>query len=156
VSNWIHAYKPAASRRTHLLLASLLWSTVGTVLLFFGVWWMFHGHSRSAPWLVVAAVGLGVAKARFVLTRTARRIINRILVRGDGRCVGGFLSIRTWLVVVVMASAGRWLRSGPIPHLIVGFIYAAVGTALLLASRPIWQAWHGERFGSGAPPPNTH
>jgi hypothetical protein len=155
VSNWIHAYKPAASRRTHLLLASLLWSAVGTVLLFFGVWWMFRGHSRYAPWLVVAAVVIGVVKARFVLARTAGRIINRILIRGDGRCVGGFLSIRTWLVVAVMASAGRWLRSGPIPHLIVGFIYAAVGTALLLASRLIWRAWHRERFGSGVLPPDT-
>jgi hypothetical protein len=155
VSNWIHAYKPAASRRTHLLLASLLWSVVGTLLLFFGVWWMFRGHSRYAPGLVVVAVGLGVVKARFVLIRAAGRIINRIRIRGDGRCVGGFLSIRTWLLVVVMASAGRWLRSGPIPHLVVGFVYAAVGTALLLASRPIWRAWHHEHFGSGAPPPGV-
>jgi hypothetical protein len=142
VSNWIQAYKPAASRRTHLLLASLLWSAVGTLLLVFGVWWVVHGHSRYAPGLVVVAVGIGVVKARFVLARTARRMIDRILARGDGRCIGGFLSIRTWLVVVVMASAGRWLRSGPIPHLIVGFIYAAVGTALLLASRHLWRAWH--------------
>jgi xanthine/uracil permease len=147
VSNWIHAYKPAASRRTHLLLASLLWSGVGTLLLFFGVWWMFRGHNRSAPWLTVAALGVGVVKARFVLARAAGRIINRILTRDDGRCVGGFLSIRTWLLVVVMASAGRWLRSGPIPHVVVGFVYAAVGTALLLASRPIWRAWHREQVG---------
>ena len=91
--------------------------------------------------LLGLAIVAGALKAHFVLKRTAGRMIERIRVRGDGRCLGGFVSLPTWGFVILMMGLGYLLRHGLLPHTVVGVIYVAVGAALLLASRRIWSAW---------------
>jgi hypothetical protein len=144
---WLEAHKPAASRRAHLLLAALMWSVVGAALLAFGVRWML-GSDAPRAWAllgVAVAIAVGLAKGRLLLERAAGRIIERIRVRGDGYCIGGFLSLWTWGLVAVMVAAGRLLRGGLVPEVVVGFLYTAVGTALVLACRRFWQAWYAAR-----------
>jgi hypothetical protein len=142
-------YKPAASAQTHLLLAAALWSVVGGVLLIVGGRWaLARPGPRLAPVLVAAAALAGVLKARFVLKRAAERIVCRIQERGDGRCIGGFVSLRSWLLVMGMMGTGYLLRHGLLPHSVVGLIYVAIGTALLLASAVIWRAWGLGRIGT--------
>ena len=136
---WKAKYKPAAPAKTHLLLAALAWTTVGTVLFFLGIYWV-HSAGSDTSYLVMAAA-LGYAKSRYVLDKTARRAVERIVERGDGKCLGSFFSYKSWLMVIAMAGAGRILRSGVISRLLLGFIYVAVGTALVLSSRIFWQAY---------------
>lgn len=139
--NWLDLHKPAASARLHLLLAATMWTVVGALLLVFGARWLLTTPARWAWGLLAIAMVIGLLKARFVLDRAAQRTIERIRTRGDGTCIGGFLSLRTWAIVALMAGAGRFLRSGLLPLSVGGFIYAAVGTALLLATRLLWRAW---------------
>ncbi len=140
--NRLEAYKPAAAARTHLLLAAAMWSVVGTLLLLFGVRWTLAGQIPLAWLLLASAVAAGLLKARFVLRRTAVRMIERIRTRGDGRCLGGFLSIRSWAFVALMAGTGRLLRGELLPRAIVGLVYVAVGSALIFASCGLWRAWY--------------
>ncbi len=96
------------------------------------------------PWrgaLVAAALIVGIAKAVIVFQRVAQRIVTRIEMRGDGHCLGGFFSWRTWLLVAVMIVSGRLLRASPLPREIVGLILIAIGCALVLGTRHLWQAW---------------
>lgn len=139
----LEAFKPAAPARVHLLLAAMLWSVVGALLAFFGGRWLLTSSAPYGGLLLLPAVVIGLLKARFVLDRTAGRIVNRIQARGDGRCLGGFLSLPTWGFVVLMSASGYVLRHSPVPRLTVGFIYVAVGVALLVASRRIWRATGG-------------
>ncbi len=136
--NWAETHKPAASARTHLVAAASLWTVVGCGLLVVGLHWLTPTAGLGAALLVVAAVGAGALKGRFVMRRAADRIAGRIRARGDGRCLGGFLSLRTWGFVAVMMLAGRFLRHSPAPRLIIGFIYTAVGVALLLGAGRLW------------------
>jgi hypothetical protein len=147
MSNPLEEYKPAASARTHLLLAALLWTVVGGMLLLFGMRWSIRAAIPYVWLLLALAIAAGVFKALFVLECTARRTIDRIRERGDGRCIGGFLSIRTWLFVGLMMLVGYLLRHSALPRAIVGLIYTAVGTALLVAARRLWGAWY-ERAGT--------
>lgn len=144
---WLDAHKPAGSARVHLLLAAMMWTLVGIALLVFGVSQVRTGHLASDALLLVLAAAAGWAKGRFVLDRAARRVIERIRTRGDGRCIGGFLSLRTWALVALMVVAGRTLRHSFVPAVIVGLAYAAVGTALLVATRRLWQAAYRSRTG---------
>lgn len=141
LENRLHAFKPAAAARTHLLLAASLWTAVGGALLFFGARWLL-AERTPLTWalLLVALVG-GLLKARFILRRSAQRIIARIRARGDGRCLGGFISWKSWLLVFVMMTMGRLLRGGYLPRMTVGFIYCLIGVALLFASLSVWHAW---------------
>jgi hypothetical protein len=142
VSKLLESFKPAAPARAHLLLAALMWTIVGSLLAFFGARWTMKGHAGFGPVVLAIAVVAAFLKSRYVLDKAAGRMIERIRARGDGRCIGGFLSLRTWVLVVIMAGSGRLLRGSPLPRTIIGFIYAAVGLALLLSARRLWQAWH--------------
>jgi hypothetical protein len=136
----VQRLKPAASVTTQLLLAAALWSTVGGVLLSLGLRWsIVHLAPMAAAGLALSAVMIGIAKERWVLVPVARRIAARIRARGDGRCLGGALSWQSWAVVVAMMAGGRLLRSVA-PAELVGPLYVAVGSALVLASRHLWVA----------------
>ena len=138
----LERWKPRASGRTQLLLSGGLWSIVGTLLLFFGARWTLEAFGSRVSVLAVAlGVGAGLLKGRFVLDKAAGRIADRIAARGDGHCVGGFLSWRTWLLVALMSGAGRLLRGGLLPHAVVGPLYTAIGAGLLFSSRTAWKRW---------------
>jgi hypothetical protein len=145
---WVERYKPAAAVRAHLLLAGLMWTVVGAALVAFGGRWLWQLPTPAAPWLAALAVVIGTFKARFVLDRAARTIVDRIQERGDGRCLGGFLSVRSWALVAAMAAGGRFLRGSHVARGLMGVLYVAVGTALLLSSRVAWRAWRHSRRAS--------
>jgi hypothetical protein len=140
LTDWVEDHKPAAAMTTHLMLAWIMWVTVGSAMLVFGARWVWAASPALAPWVASAAVVVGAAKSRLVLDPAARRVIERIRVRGDGRCLGGFLSLRTWGLVALMIIGGRVLR-GTLAGGIVGPLYIAVGCALCLSARLTWRAW---------------
>lgn len=147
MANWLHSLKPAAPVRVHLLLAALMWTLVGGSLLFFGIRWAMKGPMTHPVWLIAPTVAVGLLKSRFMLDRSANRIAERIKKRGDGRCIGGFLSWGTWGFVLLMMIGGRLLRTGLLPHFEVGLVYTAIGSGLLLSARVFWLAcyWHPGR-----------
>ncbi len=123
-----------------MLLAAIMWSTVGSVLLAVGTWWTRTDGPLMLVGLLAIAIGIGLVKARLVLRRSAQRISTRIHNRGDGRCLGGFISWQTWLMVLAMMLLGRLLRGGWVPRSVVAFIYQSVGAGLLAASIHLWQS----------------
>lgn len=138
---WLELHKPRATARTQLLLAELMWTGVGTMLLSLGLIWIvrrYHGPgwAYAAPF-----VFLGLLKGRFILDRVGRRTIARIRTRGDSHCVGGFFSPTSWLLIVGMMVLGQVLRASPLPRADIGFLYVLVGTGLLLSSRLFWGEW---------------
>ena len=144
---WLELHKPRAVARTQLLLAEVMWTGVGTMLLSLGLIWIvrrYHGMgwAYAAPFLL-----LGLLKGRFILDRVGRRTIARIHTRGDSHCVGGFFSPTSWLLIVGMMVLGQVLRTSPLPRAVVGFLYVLVGTGLLLSSRMFWREWLSLRPG---------
>lgn len=138
---------PAASRRTHLLAACLLWSTTGLLLAGFGVSLIAGADSVLAVLILLIAGLAGLLKARFFLRRAAGRIADRIELRGDDRCLGGFLSWKTWLFALTMSLLGRILRASSLPQLLRSGLLTSVGIALILGSMVLWSRWFGMRNG---------
>ena len=150
---WVQTFKPSAPARWHLFMAAAMWSIVGTALLLAGEWWLCQLRYPTVCLLSGIGLVVGILKAHFALEKAALRTIKRIETRGDGRCLGGFLSIRSWGFVILMMCLGRALRASTTPRTILGFLYVAVGLALLIASRRLWSAWRRHRrIGQGTPP----
>jgi hypothetical protein len=145
MTSWLDAHKPIASSRLQLWLAGAMWSTVGTGLLLVGTWWLTNSAGYQGLIMAAAAISLGYIKSRLVLDRTANRVASRIQIRGEGHCLGGFLSPKSWAVVAVMMVLGRLLRTMPLPRSLLGLVYAAVGTGLLVSSLRIWRIWKENR-----------
>ena len=131
-------YKPGVSIRTHLFLAALIWSVVGFFLLANG---FVLVSLQDHLWYAFAGLILGTIKTFFVLDRVARKNIKRIKEFEDKVCIGSVYSWKTWVLVAGMIGLGRFLRTTVLPGEVVGLIYTAVGWALMLASRIIWQTW---------------
>lgn len=138
--DFFRRFKPAASKKALLLSAAVIWSGVGTMLLL-RAWNMLSRN--SSLWLVVA-LAVGTGKSLLILDRAARKNIDRIVVRDDGTCLGGVYSWRMWGIVALMIIAGQFLRASSLSPLLLGFLYAAVGWALLFSSRLVWLQWFGK------------
>jgi len=133
-------FKPGVPTRTHLLLSAVLWTTIGLLLLAKGAFRL----TQVADWQPLVAGGAilaGSLKAYFILDKSARRGINRILAFKDGTCLGAVYSVKTWILVLCMMGMGVILRSSSIPLVYLSFLYLTIGWALLLSSRLAWSAW---------------
>ena len=140
MSSWLETYKPVASSRLQLLLGGLMWSLVGVGLICVGTYWILSTSSHIMGLLAISLC-IGLAKSLLILDRVASRIVKRIALRGEGRCMVSFYSLRVWAIVIIMMLMGRILRGTGISYSLLGLIYAAVGTSLLMSSRSIWLAW---------------
>jgi len=67
-------------------------------------------------------------------TEFEKRLVARIIERGEGRCLGGFVSWKTWLLILGMMAMGWALRRSGAPFWVIGVLYAGIGTALVTAS----------------------
>lgn len=135
---WLAFLKPEVSRRSQMLVAAILWSSVGTLLMYRGVQiLMVRGQF---VWFAVALV-LGLIKARFILDRSATNIAERIGRLKERSCLGAMYSWKTWRWVVLMIIVGLLLRIPLLPILVLGVIYTSIGEALFFSSRILWHHW---------------
>jgi hypothetical protein len=130
-------YKPGASIRTHLLVAASIWTAAGLGLFLRG-WLGFPEGNRFL--FVLGGMAIGTIKALLVLDGAARKNIQRILACRDRHCIGGVYSFRMWGMVLLMIIGGRLLRVFA-PESFTWVLYLAIGWALVLSSRLVWQRW---------------
>lgn len=137
----ISLISPAASERTQLVSAALMWLIGASILLVRGVGYLQDRYWHA--WALAIGLALGVFKSRVLLDRVARKAVIRIRERGRAHLFG-FFSLRSWGLVALMMGGGMLLRRLVVhPDVvgagIMGAIYIGVGTALVLADRVFWR-----------------
>ena len=140
---------PRAGVRVQMFSAALLWLVGTSFLLVRGVLFIeapgpgFHFGYWIVP-IAIAAIVIGVIKARYILIRYADKAAARIQVRGHA-CYFGFFAPMSWLFVCVMMGGGMLLRHSVLVNFVWGRVflstlYIAVGTGLAIADRIFWIA----------------
>lgn len=134
--DWLSKLKPGVTAKTHLILASMLWTTIGLVLLSRGIVYL-----KADNLLPVTALGiiLGSVKSRYLLDRSAIKGVERIKRFGDHTCVGAVYSWQTWLLVLAMMLFGFMLRKSSLPPFLIGVACTAIGWSLFYSSRHGWK-----------------
>lgn len=140
---------PRAGIRSQLTAAAVLWGVGTGILLIRGVFYMFAQEELDrwgygVAFIGLAAIAIGVVKARLVLIRYAQKAVHRIRHRGHA-CFFGFFAPSSWLFILVMMGGGMLLRRTPLVDFwqgrtFLGILYVAVGTALLIADIVFWRA----------------
>jgi hypothetical protein len=133
--------KPGVPRRIHLLLAAILWSLIGIMLIFRGISWL---TSVARLWIIIPALIAGTMKSLFILDHSARKGVHRILEMADGTCLGAVYSARTWVLILFMIASGMALRHSSLPRELLGGLYVAIGWALFFSSRHAWKHISGQ------------
>jgi hypothetical protein len=137
------------SRKTQLALAAGMWTAVGIGLPAMGLVWCIHtwgllGLAYAAPFLAVSLL-----KSK-ILDRVSIGTVGHIRQRDPNGFILGFLPLKSWILIGGMMGTGILLRStlfrepGGWPRGYLGFLYVAVGVALLLSSRKLWDAWRAQ------------
>ncbi len=130
--------KPGVNRSKHLLVAAILWSCVGIMLMVRG--WFFFGETPEY-WMILLAVVVGSAKSHLILDKSFKSNMQRILKMKDGTCLGAVYSWKLWALVIVMVLSGYILRTVNPSGILVGTLYFAIGWGLFLSSRHGWLGW---------------
>lgn len=145
---WVDRLTPRAGVRVQLFSAALVWLIGAGVLLVRGV--IFLSQSHWAVWIVALALAIGLVKGHVILYRYAEKGTAHVRARGKA-CYFGFLSVRSWIFVIVMMGGGIELRRLATTFPQVGWIvpalavlYIAVGIGLLYADRVYWAAALGK------------
>jgi uncharacterized protein YacL len=111
-----------------------LWFAVGAMLLTKGVRFLSEGPKITAVFLAIAALVIGLFKARFVLAKAASKMIARLDSFSDTIPLKQLFTVRYCLILGLMAALGITLRILHLRPTIHGFIDLAIGSALLSSS----------------------
>lgn len=133
-TQWINQLNPAVPKHWLLLVAGLMWSGVGILLITLALTWMAKGFSIVAVLLGLLGIVISVIANRFMFTRLALKNINRILASNDKACLFSFQAWTGYVIIAVMMTLGITLRNSAIPKVYLAAVYIAIGGALLLAS----------------------
>jgi len=133
-------FKPGAKKQTILLLSAVLWTVIGAMLFFKGIYRLLQLRDMQL-YILSGGIAVGILKSYFILDKTARRGIDRILSFADGTCLGAVYSVKTWLLVLCMMAGGIILRNSTLPISVLSFLYITIGCALGLSSRLAWLSW---------------
>jgi len=132
--NWIRQINPVVPKHWLLLVAGLMWTGVGILLISLAVTWLLMTPSLASLLIGVLGVGIGIIANRFQFTHLAVKNIKRILSLKDKASVFSFQAWTGYLIIAVMMTTGILLRNSSIPKLYLAVVYLAIGSALFLAS----------------------
>jgi len=128
-----HRLKPGVSRQWLHLMAALVWTFAGGMLLWKGV--VYSGGTTGLVWKVPLGLVGGVVFYLLVFRGLSAKHSRRIVEMEPKRpCVFSFFSWRSYLMMVLMVSMGITLkRVGLIPPAFLPLVYFTMGIPLLLS-----------------------
>jgi hypothetical protein len=127
---------PSAPRKILVLLAGLVWTAVGLMLVLMAAGWFANSDGNRLLWLLAGIVG-GFIVYRFGFGKLADENLVRIYAQAptkDKVCVFAFQNTRSYFIVPIMILMGYTMRHLPIQKIYLIPIYITIGLGLILAS----------------------
>jgi hypothetical protein len=129
----IKKFNPVVDKKVLILMAGLMWCGVGVMLMRYALSWLIVCTIRER----VLFYSLGFLAAmpihHFGFLKIADKNINRILPLNEKKSPFSFMTIRSYLIVLVMVSMGIALRHSAIPKKYLSLLYNGIGLALFLS-----------------------
>jgi hypothetical protein len=145
--------KPAVSKYWLLMLAGLMWSTVGILLCRRAYGWFTGIDGNGSIPLEMVSLLMAMTAHRFGFSKIAERNISRLCLLTERTCLFAFQTWRGYLVIGSMIALGYVLRHSLVPRPYLAIAYMTIGGALFLSSfsyyRLLWQRIVGKDPCSG-------
>ena len=122
------------------IMAFFIWLIGGLVLLARGAFFLWAASIATKAsvavlaFTVVLAVFIGLAKGRFVLSKTSVRNIERIDSMTEAKRPMHVYSVRSWIVIGLMVMISVALTVFSVGNLVRGGINLAIGLGLIVSS----------------------
>jgi len=130
--DWINQLKPGVEKNWLLLLAGVIWTGVGSYLIYLALGWIFQPGVRGywyywAPGIILAGLIYRFGFSKLALKNSLR--IQEYAV--DKPCLFAFQEWHSYPLVLVMIGLGIGLRKfSPIPKPLLGIMYLGIGGGL--------------------------
>ena len=127
-------YNPTVPKKYLYLVSGIMWFAVGLMLMNFARTWIavYAGEHR---WIfVMAGIVLGLAIHHFGFLRVVDKNLSRIDPMADRPGLFSFMSVKSYLLVIIMMTMGIMLRRSALPRQYLAIIYTGIGLALALSS----------------------
>jgi len=134
MKSFLKNVRPGVGKYMLMTLAGLLWLIVGTMLARYALGWYYEYQGNGLPWFILIGIlsGLTIHHLGFL------RIVNKNLIRIRGiehkYCLFGFMSWKSYILIIVMMTMGISLRNSSFPKIYLSVIYMGIGLALALSS----------------------
>jgi len=129
----IKKFTPSVDKRILVLLAGLMWCSVGIMLIRFAVTWLSPMGFRGAGIYYAAGFLAAMPIHHFGFLKIADKNLNRLLPLTEKRCLFSFMTWRSYIIVLVMVSMGIMLRHSALPKPYLSILYSGIGLALFLS-----------------------
>jgi hypothetical protein len=130
----LEKFNPAVDKKILVLLAGLMWSGVGVMLICFAVTWLGKYPGKGVLLFYAAGFLAALPIHHFGFLKIADKNLNRLLPLTKKKCVFSFMTWRSYFIVLVMVAMGITLRHSSIPKQYLSVIYNGIGLALFLSS----------------------
>lgn len=124
---------PAVDKKILILLAGLMWCGVGIMLISFAITWLDHYSGNGKYLLYSAGFLIAMPIHHFGFLKIADKNLKRLLPVTEKKCVFGFMTWKSYFVVLIMVSMGIGLRHSSIPKQYLSVLYNGIGLALILS-----------------------
>ena len=118
------------------LLAGLMWSAVGVMLILFALSWLQQAGVSQRILLLISGFTLAAGIYFWGFSKVARKNIIRIEAYIQNKvCLFAFQKWSSYPLVLVMISLGIYLRKySPFPRSMLAVLYIGIGGGLFLSS----------------------
>lgn len=124
------------SKKAWIFVSGLIWVAAGFMLLYKGLRFLSDGvdaqNQARATWLIAVGLLIGFIKGRFILSKTVRRLVLRIVSLEQPIRAKDVYPMSYWILLSSMMAMGFLLRYVPLEWR--GCIDVAIGSALLNGS----------------------
>ena len=117
-----------------IALAGITWASVGIALLALAAGWLTQLHPLHISLLVAAGIVSALLVHHLGFLRIVDKNLNRILTMDRQHSLFSFIPWKSYLLIVLMITAGSVLRHSAIPKQYLAIVYICMGLALLLSS----------------------
>lgn len=128
--------RPTVSKNWLHLVAGLLWTAVGLMLVNLAVGWLVPLGIRQAAPYVLAGLLLALMFYTFTFSKLVCKNVGRIeQINGEKVCIFAFQSWKSYPLILFMIALGIILRHyTPVPKPVLAVVYSGVGGGLLISS----------------------
>ena len=132
----LHKFKPAVKKSWLQLLAGLMWSGVGLMLIRFAWRWLVEVELSTEVVLLIAGLILAAAIYFWGFSKLAGKNIRRIeAIPNQKPCLFAFQAWTSYPLVAVMIAMGIYLRVySSFPHPLLAIAYLGLGGGLFGSS----------------------
>ena len=124
---------PVVDKKVLIILPGIMWCGVGVMLISFAISWLSPYPEKEEILFFLAGFLAAMPIHHFGFLRIVDKNLKRLLPLTEKRCVFSFMTLKSYLTVMIMIAMGIALRHSAFPKRYLSILYNGIGLALFLS-----------------------